>query len=285
MRGDVGCGGVVGEGDSSLKTKRLREPSFLLYLLCYVTGIIETEITMPVKSLGSQSWWLAAIGALLVGLSATVGPVILWGIDDETQAAFQDIEELKSERLLYWNEHVRMDERVARATHLLAISKQLDEPLHNLVLERASEDATAVISNSFNIIPVEAMSCYTNSPDNEELSRTLQAAQVDQNSCFEWIDGIRSGEASAFGDVANLRTGMLGVFRGKLEEIEEKIRHEQENIRVLRSDRNFWQGLEMFVGLLGLLMIVLKDTPIWKHNIFRQTKDAKVEQEENGTNS
>ena len=219
---------------------------------------------MSTMKFGIPSWWIAASGALLVGLSATLGPVILWGIDDDTQVVFQDIEELKSERVHYWNEHVRMDERVARATHLLAISNRLDEPLHDLVLERASEDASAVISNSFNMIPVEAMSCYTNSPDNENLSRTLQAAQVYQDSCFEWIEGIQAGDANAYGDVAKLRTGMLGVFLGKLEEIDGNIRQKENKVRELRSDRNLWQGLEIFVGLIGLLMIILKDIPIWK---------------------
>ena len=240
---------------------------------------------MPTMSLGIPSWWMAASGALLVGLSATLGPVILWGIDDNTQAAFQDVEELKSKKLLYWNEHVRMDERVARATHLLAISNQLDEPLHKLVLERASEDAAAVISNSFNIIPVDAMSCYTNSLDNEELSKTLQAAQVDQDSCSEWFEGIQAGDASAFDDVAKLRTGMLGVFRGKIGEIEESIRQKENNIRNLRSDRNLWQGLEIFVGLLGLLMIVLKDIPIWTRKTFRHAKGTTMGQKENSSNS
>lgn len=239
---------------------------------------------MPTKSLGIPSWWMAAFGALLVGLSATVGPVVLWHIDDDIQEQIQEIGKLESKRQLYWDEHGRTDERVARATQLLAVANQLDGTLQQLVLNRASEDATAAISNSigiFNMIsstPVDATSCIEDLPDTEELSVMLQAASVDRLSCLEWFASIEAGDVNSFAAVANFRTGLIGVMSEGMRQLNERILQRQTSIAELRSSRNIWQGVEIFVALLGLLMLVLKDVPIWKRKNPPQSKGGETGQ-------
>ena len=238
---------------------------------------------MPTMKFRIPSWWIAASGALLVGLSATLGPVVLWHIDDDIQEHIQEIEKLESKRQLYWDESGRTDERVARATLLLAVADQLDGTLQQLVLDRASEDAIAAVNNSigiFNLIssligsaPVDARSCVEDLPDTEELSKMLQAAKVDQYACIEWFASLQAGDASSFADVATFRTGLIGVISKGMEQLNVALRQSQSEIVKLRSSRSIWQGAEVFVALLGLLMLVLKDVPIWKRKTPQQTKD------------
>lgn len=237
---------------------------------------------------GIQSWWMAASGALLVGLSAALDPVILWHINEEIQVTTDEIKELESNRQLYMDEKERMDERVVRATQLLTTAYQQDDTLKQLALTRASEDAAAVIFGSlsiFNLIsnnPVSIVSCFSNTPDTEELSTLLRAAGVDEHSCFEWYAALQSGDADAFAAVASFRTGMLGVMSVNVQQLSERIRQKQSNIGNLRSNRSIWQGVEIFLALIGLLMLVLKDVPIWKRKNPPQTKGGETGQGGNG---
>ncbi len=237
---------------------------------------------------GIPSWWMAASGALLVGLSAALDPVILWHINEEIQVTTDEIEELESNRQLYMDEKERMDERVVRATQLLTTAYQQDDTLKQLALTRASEDAAAVIFGSlgiFNLIgnnPVDLESCYLNTPDTEELSALLQAVGVDEYSCFEWYAALQAGDADAFAAVAKFRNGLIGVMSAGIGQLNERILQKKSNIAELRSSRNIWQGVEIFVALLGLLMLVLKDVPIWKRKNPPQTKGGETGQGENG---
>lgn len=232
---------------------------------------------------GFPSWWIAASGALLVGLSAALDPVVLWYIEEEIQVTTGEIGELESNRQLYWDEHERIVERIVRATQLLTAADQQDYTLRQLALTRASEDAVAAITSSlmiFNLInnnSVDFESCYSNTRDTEELSALLRVAGVDQYSCFKWLAALRAGDASAFAAVASFRTGMLGVMGAEMERLHRTIRLKQSNIGNLRSNRSVWQGVEIFLALLGLLMLVLKDVPIWRRSNPQLGKDVESE--------
>ncbi len=211
---------------------------------------------------GIPSWWIAASGALLVGLSATLGPVILWHIDDKIQKQVQDIAELESNRQLYWNENGRTDERLARATLLLATANQLDDSLQQLALERALDDASAAIVNSIELLNimakphVDTKSCRENIPDTEELTKLLLVASIDQTSCSEWFASLQAGDVNAFAAVANLRTFLKEKSGEGMGVLIENIEQKKINVLSLRSSRSIWQGVEVFVALLGLLMLL-----------------------------
>lgn len=219
---------------------------------------------MPKGTRTIPSWWLAVSGACLVGVSATLGPVLMWSLEEEIQANFRHIEELNDEIQELWNESVSFDRRLANVGVLLSVASQAEGSIREFALDRASEDAAAILSNSFNFLEIDAESCFDGSPDNQDVVDLMEISGAKAETCKDWYDQLAGGEIEAFQSVATTRSGMLGVFRGFMAEKRTEIADRRGSVR--EASANLWR-VQLFAtsfSLIGLLFLLLKDIPIWK---------------------
>ena len=225
------------------------------------------------------SWWLAVSGAFLVGVSATVGPLVIWDMENDIQINLQEIEEREDEMQKLWNESVGSDRRMASVGILLALADQTEEPVRKFVLDLATRDASVVFSNSFTVIKaanafsIDPESCFDGTPDGEGVMTIMRELKVDADTCKEWYDELEKQELDAFRSVVKLREEVLSrILQDKFHEYNDENSTRKIYMKETQRQIHKVQLLMTSFSLIGLLLVLLKDVPIWKDTVNRKQR-------------
>ena len=218
---------------------------------------------------GIPSWWLAVLGAFLVGVSATLGPILIWRIDEGIQMNLEEIDKQEEHVQRLWNASVGSDRRIVNAGVLLGLAKQVDEPTREFLIMLASEDAAAILSDSTSILDINANSCHEGTVDSDKMVKIMRRMKVDAPTCQAWFEELKEGRLEAFRSMASVRTGMLGASSVLMKDSFNSIRLLKTSVRNSKQQIRSVQYLVMFFSLAGLLLVLFKDIPIWKDSIAR----------------
>ena len=220
------------------------------------------------------SWWLAVSGAFMVGVSATLGPLLLWNIEDEIQEHIRQIEVLQENTQGLWDEGVSSDQRMANIGVLLSLAENSEDAARKFALDRAWENAFKILINSFGILRIDAKSCLTGPPDSQYVADLMDDVGIKADTCSDFYDQLESGEIEAFRSLAKLREKLWWDFGDRVKENNEGINDRRGIIREANAKIKRVQLLVTFFSLIGLLLLLLKDVPVWRETARRENNSG-----------
>ena len=190
------------------------------------------------------SWSIGILGASIVVISISLSPLIVRDLENNIEDTENTISELNRRVRTLWANHTLAAQREAAADTIAALITLTDAP-HPFVISRSGAHLQGAILT---------MWAATGDEDDTNLQSTVSALMEKLNA-----GQLNSYDSmSAILDVQRLRSAdVVNELYGEVADYEARLRE-------LRKQRDRIRALQSFLNIVGLIVVLLKDLPIWK---------------------
>lgn len=190
------------------------------------------------------SWSIGVLGASLVVISISLSPLLVRDIENRIEDTENRISDLNRRVRTLWENHTLAAQREASADTIAALITLTDTP-HPFVISRSSSHLQGAILT---------MWAATGDEDDTDLRSTV-------SDLMKSLDAGRLGSydaMSAILDEQRLRSvDVVNELYGEVADYEARRRE-------LRRQRDSLRDLQSLLNIVGLIVVLLKDLPIWR---------------------
>ena len=216
------------------------------------------------------SWFVAAIGSVLVIASTVVGTLLIRDNDARIDANQLQTASLKDKFQKTWDGHKLADDRFASADILAGlIAQDTNDGVRKFLIPRGAKYLKDAIYTMHLSYYASDDSQQTESEIFEPDCGNLQKNEDIEDTVNTLTEKLQDGNLNAYDSLVSVldterlfSACMLRKLRKDLDNLEEKRTH-------IESDTKFLQGIQISLNLLGLIIVLLKDLPIWRSNTNR----------------
>lgn len=191
------------------------------------------------------SWRIGLLGAAIAILSTILSSVAVAWLDSAIQEHTKRATALRDKQRILWDNHQLADERLRAAAIFVALSSQPSENRRFLLSQVASNLGGSVLAMS-------AAAAIANLPD--EPPKEV----VDNERAI--LGGDLSGYNELVAQVEKLRLQSQVAING--------VSAEARNLDAESDKLSGWsrwvQGVQVSLTIVGLIVVLLKDLPVWK---------------------
>ncbi len=185
------------------------------------------------------SWVVAVFGAVIVIIATLVSYVSIRGLDKDILKVEGEILEINSEISRLWDSHKLSDSRKYSVDFFTT-------------LLNSSNNQDIVISNIGNYMMGSILAMYTATdediPDREP----------------EEIDKLKAGDLSVYSKLNELLESLRRKSAVAINERKRRLDEFEIEKARLERDKNIVSFWYMFLNIMGLIVVLFKDLPIWK---------------------
>lgn len=195
------------------------------------------------------TWWVAVFGTLLAVLSTVIFEIVVQSIDTRIRTNVGRTETVNQIVQTLRDDYKLSNRDAEMAGVYFALSSQVDEYQRPLVLWQAR----ASFGNA-----ITRLSFLT---QEDSLPRNLEELRSGvERSMKQLIEG----NSEAFQDISTFLNKLRAHSRIVKEKKDEEVRRLKRNYESSNSRRDLFRRLQVSFNILGLLIVLLKDLPIWK---------------------
>ena len=220
------------------------------------------------------SWVIALSGSCLVVISTAVGTTHLTNLDAQKIKISNDIVQREAEFRETYDNHKLADQKATTADLLAGLVAQ-NLPVHpdkgdgydRFIVPRAARyilDAICVMRSTHQVLEV----C-----GDEKLSAPEHNRVIDQNpdeirpmpSIATLYSQLQSGDLDSFDALVNILSYDRNASASKLNEQKTHIAQREKDRAAVESKLTTYRTVQVSLNLLGLVIVLLKDLPIWRN--------------------
>lgn len=191
------------------------------------------------------AWSVTVVGALIVAVAVALGPLLLYGLEEDVRDERGALDELKELTLQGWTNHTTADGKAVAADTMIVLAEQFGSPPHSFRLGRAGTHLTGAILS---------MWASTGATDDSELEPRV----------MELHARLLGGDLTAYVELAevldDLRLESAAAINARALQIDASERRIQELERQLDRTRRWQAGM----NVAGLVIVLLAELPIWR---------------------
>ena len=211
------------------------------------------------------SWAVALCGSFLVVISTVLGTVVLKKLDTDIGNISRDISrrEAQSQRTL---DNVRLADQKAERADLLAalIVQGLSDGEERFIIPRTAGsilDAICIMRASYediNICGDEKMKMPETNGERNEI------ATVSMKKIARLVKQLKSGDLDSYDALVDVLSMERFASAGTLNEERDQISELKNKRSGIRLMSRTYGVIQVSLNLLGLVIVLLKDLPIWR---------------------
>ncbi|MDE0336209.1 MAG: hypothetical protein OXI80_00945 [Caldilineaceae bacterium] len=205
-----------------------------------------------------QSWCVAVAGALLAILSTVVLTLVVEHANGEAQSLTRTITDLEAQFDAQFQRYIRSEQLETTSATLAAFISLSDEGIiRHFILPRVGKYAVNAIE------VLQGSEGYVTFPKEpaQKIEVTELMAQANRLSAR-----LARGDLTAYDELANLAKDEQGVVAHQINDIRRQIRSFEDSLESWRSQAARWRYIQVSLNILGLIIVLLKDVPIWRRS-------------------
>lgn len=204
---------------------------------------------MPFKVTGRvPSWAVGLTGALIVVFSVALSPLSVHGLEEDIRGERGKISRLTESHQRLWGSHTLADQRAATADMLAGFIAQAEGPPHQFLLGRAGGHLQGAIL---------AMWAGTGASDDQNGSE-LEAR------VGELLARFNAGDLNAYDEMASVLDDLRLASRNAVNGRASQRTESEARLQELELSHDRIRALQSGMNILGLVIVLLKDLPIWR---------------------
>ena len=191
------------------------------------------------------SWLVGLTGALLVLLSTGLSSIFWSSLDEKIRTKQSDLTKLSKKSDLMWGSHQLGDQRVAFSEQLLGMF---------LVGERRPEFFLTASGYHLRGAVLAMMTAADESDDQGTLQREVGVLER----------RLSTGDLKAYSELRSKMDELRLKSRDAINDLAEERGTLESDIRELEAKKELVRLFSVALNLLGLIIVMLKDLPVWK---------------------
>ena len=193
------------------------------------------------------SWCVAVIGSFLILLSTIISSVSLVNIQKEIESKNEEIIKLEEKFRSAWGNHILAEQRMATSEVFAGlISMDISNSPEQFLLPRSGKYARDAILTMY--ISADLLDEFNNKEvEIQYLANALAAGNRNAyDKLFSLLDQARLKSADALN---HLRNQIVKITKDR---------------NKLRTNWSYLLAISSFLNIIGLVIVLLKDLPIWR---------------------
>ena len=201
------------------------------------------------------SWFVAVAGASLAILSTVVLTFVVEQANEEADTLTQEIADLENEFGAQLQRYLRSEQLEMIADTMAAFMSFRDVGIvDRFVLPRVGKYAVDTIG------VLQGTAGYVTFPMVPATKQPVDALMDKANSLAQQLS---DGNLNAFDALAGLAEDEQGIVAHRINEIRKEVREAEVERVESRARAARWRYIQVSLNILGLIMVLLKDVPIW----------------------
>ena len=192
------------------------------------------------------AWSVTVFGASMVVVSTLIGTLALRNVDHDIQTNSRRITQLNASIQKLWDSHKLADLRAGVGDILAGLIVHVDRRPHPFLLGRAGGHVEGAI--------LAMWAATGDTTDATDLKCQVNLLRTRLND----------GELDAYDSLSDLVNAHRHRSAEAINDRSEQVRQHEERIRSLRLWYNMLQNLQISFNILGLVIVLLKDLPVWR---------------------
>lgn len=213
------------------------------------------------------SWFIAATGSVLVIASTIIGTLLIRENDALIDAKQLQVTSLREQFQNTWDGHKLADDRFASADIIAGlIAQETNDGLRKFLIPRGAK---------YLMDAIYTMRLSYASSDNSQRTKSEifepDCTKIKKNENLEsaikaFTEKLKGGDLNAYDDLVSVLDTERLFSACALRKLKLDIDNLQDERMQIEADTKFLQGIQISLNLLGLVIVLLKDFPIWRNN-------------------
>ena len=213
------------------------------------------------------SWAVATVGSLLVVCSTAIGTLLLQWNEDHMHRTRILISELETKLQRRWDSHKLAENRLSTAELFAGLVVQNTKTgISKFIVPRTSKNiADAIITMRLSHSDVQK--------SDQETSKIFQPVCTDmkpdqhlETKVNQLSQRLTNGDLNAYDKLISLLDAERLLSACAVNSTRTKISALENELLEVSAYSDFLRGLQISLNLIGLIIVLLKDLPIWRSN-------------------
>lgn len=194
------------------------------------------------------TWAVGLTGALTVVASVALGPLFQHGLEEDIRAERGQISQLTESHQQLWGSHTLADQRAASADMMAGFIAQSGGPPHQFLLGRTGGHMQGAI-----------LAMWAGSGASDDAGGSELEARVG-----DLLRRLNDGDLNAYDEMASILNDLRLASRDAINSRASERTESEVRLQDLEFSHDRIRGWQAGMNILGLVIVLLKDLPIWR---------------------